>query len=624
MSAPPNIRVLPDGLVNKIAAGEVVERPASVVKELVENSLDAGAGTVEVEVRAGGRSLIRVRDDGAGMGRDDALLCVLRHATSKLGDEADLFDVRTLGFRGEAIPSIAEVSRTEIRTCPRGADAGTRLRLEGGIVQEVTEAAAAPGTEVSVRNLFFNVPVRLKFLKGDRTELAHVEEAVTRLALARPDVAFTLVAGETEALRAPRTTEITRRAADVLGRGVGEALRPVLGGAGKVRVRGLASEPSLTRSTRDGLYLYVNGRFVRDRIVSAAVLDAYQGAIPRGRYPVVVLFVDLPGDQVDVNVHPAKTEVRFVRSQEVFRAVVDPLRDALRREASGGWTPEPPPPVPASGWDRISLSDRDPGAASLPLPFARREPLPLPGESPPGPRRAPAPPGPPPPPPSRDPRPPASPAVPTTAPPPLARPGPDPATPGGAFSRIEVIGALDEDVLLGRDGGDLVFVHLGAARERLVYEEVRSLAEGDGEGPGLLLVPEVIDLPEARVALLEGWRDLLLGLGLEAEPFGPDCVAVKTVPPGVDPGRVRVLVDAILGELPSPGDVAAAEGLRDRLASLVARLGPAPRCAAPGPDEARTLLSRLDGLDLASPMPGGRPLRARMSRADVDRWLSRG
>lgn len=209
-------------------------------------------------------------------------------------------------------------------------------------------------------------------------------------------------------------------------------------------------------------------------------------------------------------------------------------------------------------------------------------------------------------------------------------PPPRPADPGegavpgkGSFSRIEVIGALDGDVLLGRDGGDLVVIHLGAARERLAYEGIRSLAEADGEGPGLLLVPEVVDLPEARVAVLEGWRDLLLGLGFDVEPFGPDCVAVKTVPPGVDPGRVRPLVDAILEELPSPGDVAAGEGLRDRLASLLARIGASP-AASPGPAEAKAILARLDDVDLGFPMPGGRPVRARIPRTEIDRWLSRG
>ena len=304
------IRVLEDRVVNKIAAGEVVERPASVVKELVENSLDAGASRLRVELQDGGRKLVRVTDDGSGMSRVDAQLCLERHATSKISTEEDLFRVQTLGFRGEALPSIAAVGRFELQTRRAEDEAGTQVMVDGGRLVRVGELGCPVGTRISLRSLFYNVPVRRKFLRTAATELSHCVEAVRRQALVRPELDVEVVHGGRTLLRAPPVADLAARALDVVGKDA-EELVPVDFSDGPLRVWGLASPVGVHRGSGGGTWLYVNGRYVRDPVVRRGVREAYRGAIPRGRFPVLILLLELPPDHVDVNVHPAKTEVRF-------------------------------------------------------------------------------------------------------------------------------------------------------------------------------------------------------------------------------------------------------------------------------------------------------------------------
>ncbi len=649
------IRILPEGLVNKIAAGEVVERPASVIKELVENSLDAGATRIDVEVRGGGKSLLRVSDDGLGMSREDALLCIERHATSKIRNDEDLFAIHSLGFRGEALPSIAGVSRFEIRTCLHGAEAGTRLRLEGGVLREVSESEAAPGTEITVRSLFFNVPVRLKFLRGDRTEHAHVLEAVVREALAHPHVAFTVTGGDSEAIRAPRTESLRRRVQDLLGKQVAQSLHEISASHGDVSVEGLISDPSLTRSTREGLYLYVNGRFVRDKLVSAAVAEAYQGVIPRGRYPVMVLSVRLPPDLVDVNVHPTKTEVRFVRPQEVFQAVMAPLRDSFRDVAAAVYsTPEARPRV-ERGQDFRTLSPE--------LPFSREETSAGPSSSPPSTYlhdiawevETPSPPGmeasrewspplrPTPPLPlseeeggesSRESGPSLPPQARWVSPPSPLEPAPEtPASSthfarreGGAgtrFQDLQILGQYDLTYLLCQDGTDLVLIDQHAAHERVTFERIRALADGLGGASQMLLVPEVLDLPRAQAQALLERRELLAELGLEVDDYGGESVAVKSLPPGVSSARMRRLITDLAQELMGEEVPRAVQDLKYLLASLMAC-----HCAVRAQDRLNreailSLLKQLDQVDFSFACPHGRPLMVKFPRRDVERWFAR-
>ncbi|MBI2371943.1 MAG: DNA mismatch repair endonuclease MutL [Deltaproteobacteria bacterium] len=326
---PGKIHILPEGLVTKIAAGEVVERPASVVKELVENALDAGATVITVDARAGGKAAITVADDGEGMVREDALLALHRHATSKLAREDDLYAVKTLGFRGEALPAIGAVSKLRLLTKVRGAALGTEVVMEGGRIVRVTDAGCPDGTQVEVQGLFFNTPARLKFLRGAEVEVSHILEVVQRASLARPEVAFRLRHNGRDVLQtAPGDRE--ERVAAVLGKEVGERLLPVAYNERDFQIQGFISHPDLTRPTAQGISLYVNRRPVRDRLLHRALLQAYGTMLDRGRFPVAVLELTLPPAQVDVNVHPTKAEVKFREQGRLYGAVHAALGLALK------------------------------------------------------------------------------------------------------------------------------------------------------------------------------------------------------------------------------------------------------------------------------------------------------
>lgn len=324
------IRVLSDHLANQIAAGEVVERPASVAKELVENAIDAGARRLVVDVEAGGRRLLRVGDDGCGMTRDDALLAFERHATSKIARVEDLNRIATLGFRGEALASIASIARVELVTCDDEQAAATRIVIEGGRMRDVKDAAHPRGTTISVRDLFFNVPARRKFLRSEATESFHLTNLITHYALAHPEIAFTLTNNGREVLRATEAQDLRERAYQIFGAGFLENLLELSGGQEHVaRVRGYVSAPIERRTSRDAQYLFVNGRFVRDRLISRALAEGYRMVLPRGTYPAALLFLEVPLEEVDVNVHPAKTEVRFRRPAAVSDVVRETVRQAL-------------------------------------------------------------------------------------------------------------------------------------------------------------------------------------------------------------------------------------------------------------------------------------------------------
>ncbi|MGB9082528.1 MAG: DNA mismatch repair endonuclease MutL, partial [Desulfuromonadaceae bacterium] len=323
------ITILPETLTNKIAAGEVVERPASVIKELIENALDAGATDISVEINAGGRRRIRVTDNGHGMSREDALLSLERHATSKIRIDSDLDKILTLGFRGEAIPSIASVSRFSLATRETGAQEGTEIIVEGGRVRDVRACGMAPGTVITVEQIFYNLPARLKFMKSAETETGHVADVIARMAVSRPDVAFSCTSDDRELLRLLRS-DLQRRLAQVVGRESSQHLYPVKGGDEYAIITGYVSSPVLVRSGTQAIYTYINGRFIRDKVVQHALMHAYRGVIDRGRYPVVALFIELPPGEVDVNVHPTKHEVRFRRQSVVHDAIQAAVEEVLR------------------------------------------------------------------------------------------------------------------------------------------------------------------------------------------------------------------------------------------------------------------------------------------------------
>ncbi|HYJ89244.1 MAG TPA: DNA mismatch repair endonuclease MutL [Pyrinomonadaceae bacterium] len=329
------IRLLPDHVANQIAAGEVVERPASVAKELVENAIDAGAKRITIDIEAGGRRLLKVSDDGDGMVRDDAVLAFERHATSKIAKSEDLSSISTLGFRGEALASIASVARVELTTKTEDAAAATRVVIEGGKMRDVKDAAHPRGTTLVVRDLFFNVPARRKFLRSEATESFHLTNLVTHYALAHPEIAFTLTNNGREILRAAAAKDLRERAYQVFGADFLDNLLEVGGGDARVaRVTGFVSAPRDRRTSRDAQYLFVNGRFVRDRLIGRALSDGYRSILPHGVYPAALLFIETPLEEVDVNVHPAKTEVRFRRAAAVADSVREAVRSAL---ASAGY-----------------------------------------------------------------------------------------------------------------------------------------------------------------------------------------------------------------------------------------------------------------------------------------------
>ena len=625
------VRLLDDSVINKIAAGEVIERPASVLKELVENSVDAGATRITVEVEKGGRALMSVTDDGCGMSREDALMSLERHATSKIRSDADLFSIASLGFRGEAVPSIAAVSRFELITGEHGAEAGTRLVVEGGDVTVLEDAPSPGGTEIRVRRLFFNTPVRTRFLRSPRTEMAHVVDAVHRLSLAAPHVAFRLIADGRRLLDAPRAHTLEARVAAVLGSKTVASMVPLQAERDGVRLEGLVSKPSLSRANSGGLYLYVNGRFVKDRTLVGAVLSAYRGILGRGRYPIVVLFLDVPPDTVDVNVHPTKVEVRFVNSSEIWRFLGAAVSDRLSAVGSA-------PAEPRAGLDG---ADSEAGGEEA---EGEEGDAPLPADGPPpgfGPAIS---------------RPPPRPFARTVASSALeaAPPGAETADPLGRaaaaaapeagprpcrgsasawaarprdgdgwggrsrprFSDLRVLAQYDASFLLCELDGELMVLDQHAAHERVVFDRLRLLTPR----PQRLLVPELLELgPDRTRALTEQAAAPLAELGIEISAFGDGTLALQGVPAGLAATRIRGALQDLADALATgPLDVGA---LRIDLAAMLACHGAVRAGDALVPAETRTLLAHLDRIDDAFACPHGRPTLARFDRADVARWF---
>lgn len=622
------IHILSDSLINQIAAGEVIERPASVVKELIENSIDAGARRIEVELEAGGRASIRVTDDGVGMHRDDALLCFQRHATSKIRDTDDLFSVTTLGFRGEAIPSIAEISRFELRTGERGALTGTEVVLDGGHIERCDDVANPGGTEVRVRRLFFNTPVRLKFLKTPATELGYVTDLVERLALSRPDLGFRLLSDGRTILDAPPDQDPYTRCVLVFGREAAPHLRAIDTSSGDLRLRGWYSDPSFHKAASSSMALFVNGRAVKDKTMTGAVLGAYRGVIPRGRYPVCALFLDLPGDRVDHNVHPAKSEVRFRDPGAIW--------GFFRARLSEGWKD-----LGAGHWAEPEVRRADDPSSMAPIRFAQptqhERPTKLASPEPRGPlgqlwdRSQPSW---------------TAPIVATaqadlvashsaapaetiargetdeTASPTTPAASPNGGLHAARFVDLIPLGQYGGTFILCQQGADLVVIDQHAAHERVVFEDLRRAQEG----PPLsqrLLVPELVELDRAAVHLLADRADLLATLGLEVAEFGQQCLAVHALPAGVDIKKARRLLRDIADELRAGQLPRAPDQLRYQLASVCACHTAVRAGDRLSTEEIRGLFRELDRVDFSFACPHGRPIMVKFERREVERWFVR-
>jgi len=589
------VRILPENLTNKIAAGEVVERPASVIKELVENALDAGASEIVVEFQDGGKRLIKVSDNGFGMSREDALLALERHATSKITSDDDLLSISTLGFRGEALPSIASVSRCRLSSREKGTIEGTEIYGEGGKIKEVKACGMAEGTVLEIRNLFFNTPARLKFLKSKETEAGHVADQITRLALSRPDVRFSCVNDDRILFRA-LDGDLVERVASLLGRSLAEGLFPVTRQDNGLQLSGLAGKPECSRSAASQLYTFVNGRFVRDKVFHHAVLQAYRRFLERGRYPVAVLFLVVPAGDVDVNVHPTKHEVRFRDQSRVHDFIVSSLEEMLQ---STPWIRKSPvaavsPEIVRGGQsERRVESVREALGNYRPVPAREKfqETLFRPERTIPE----------------------SIEAAEETAPEPER----------GFFSSLTVLGRYLDEYLLCQDGEDLLIIDQHAAHERVAFERLKmQFATGVVESQGLLF-PEVIELSHTEAALVAEHAAAFQKLGFDLEDFGGQTRVLKGVPRILmKSDHTRVFRD-IVEELSVLGRSRTITDIQEDILMRIACHSVIRGRQVLAQQEIAALLSALDSIGFASNCPHGRPVLQRIRRADVEKMFKR-
>ncbi|HMT38797.1 MAG TPA: DNA mismatch repair endonuclease MutL [Thermomonas sp.] len=588
------IRQLPDTLINQIAAGEVVERPASVVKELVENALDAGARRIDIDLEEGGVRLIRIRDDGGGIGPEELPLAVSRHATSKIASIDDLEAVATLGFRGEALPSVASVSRFRLASRPRDAAHGAELRIEGGRLGEVVPQAHPHGTTVEVRDLFYNVPARRKFLRAERTELSHIEEWLRSLALARPDVELRVTHNGKPSRRWKGEGDLLSevRLHEALGEEFARnALRVDHAGAG-LRLHGWIAQPAYNRASTDQQYLYVNGRSVRDRNVAHAVRQAYSDVLFHGRHPAYVLFLELDPRGVDVNVHPAKHEVRFRESRLVHDFVYRSLHAALA-ETRAGATAAPMPSLAAANEARwsmpppqqqaIGLRVGDAPAAYAALYAPRDEALP----------------------------PTATPSMPEDA-------------PGGMPPLGYAVAQLHGIYILAENADGLVVVDMHAAHERIGYEKLKAAHDGAGLRTQPLLVPAGLAVSEREADVTEREAGTLARLGFEVQRSGPQSLLLRSVPALLAHGDVEALLRDVLADLREHGSTRRVDDTRDALLATMACHGAVRANRRLTLPEMNALLREMEATERSGQCNHGRPTWTRFSLAEMDRWFLRG
>ncbi|HKL01726.1 MAG TPA: DNA mismatch repair endonuclease MutL [Desulfotignum sp.] len=670
------IRILPEILSNQIAAGEVVQRPASVVKELVENSIDANAGHITIEMEKGGKSLIRVADDGTGLSRDQALLAIERYATSKIFDQTDLFSIGTFGFRGEALPSIASVSRFCLVTKSKDADTATRVEMAGGKLLQVSETGAPDGTMVAVKHLFFNTPARRKFLKADTTEAGHITDTISGMALGNPKVGFSMHANGKPVRHFPADQDLLHRAMLVLGTDVADQLYPMGHtldhGAGPIHISGVCAHPSVTRSTAGRIYLFVNNRLVYDKGIVAAVFRGFAGRIMKGRFPVAVICCDLPCDQVDVNVHPSKREIKFLSPQPVYQAVAQAVEISLvaaqqtvtaytgSRQMPRSRTSEPM----ESAWGEQA---REYPSVQAPLPWGERwtaraghlpgqgssDPSDLSGASDSSPQSSAAPPHPSvsaasdspaeepggaPSHPSR----PSSLSPPSGLSPPsaLSRPA-DSAdsshqaesvlssaatqTPGDASIQKSpaVLGQVMGTYIIAEQEGCLVLVDQHAAHERVVYEALQHRHARLPKDSQFLLVPETLEFSAGEADLLSSILAELETLGLVIEPFGGTTFVIKAVPGLLAQKPVKPLVQGIVETLMETGDTAVTEQWLENCLISMACHHAVQANRSMSPKEMETLIKDLFACENPFHCPHGRPTLVTFDKKRMEKLFKR-
>lgn len=649
------IRVLPDNLANQIAAGEVVERPASVVKELVENSIDAGATRLQIDIELGGRRLIRISDNGEGMTRDDAILAFERHATSKIRTVDDLARIGTLGFRGEALASIASVAKVELLTKIESDLIATKVIVEGGRLVDVADASRDTGTTISVRDLFFNTPARRKFMRSEATENYHLTSIVTHYALAHPEIAFTLTNNGREVVRVSPAKDLRERAFQVFGGGLIESLLPVSGGREYVaKISGFVSAPRERRTTRDSQYFFVNNRFVRDKIIAGGLLEGYRSVLPHGVYPVAFLFLELPLEEIDVNVHPAKTEVRFRRGEAVKDAIAEAVRSALANAGITGdavaesvacsepdvsfvpTRPEAPLAGPEqhgiefavgipitdrsqsfSNGTAVPLEDVDPGGSAMPP--AAGIPTELPraatlvdvgdqiaeGIAVPESRFTPS---------GYVELPPVDSA---------AKIAKSVDVESVSAAKIHALGQLHESFIIAVDDGGLLLIDQHVAHERILFDKYRlSEAERPIESQNLLL-PETLDLTPAQSEAFSLIEDDLGSLGFGLMRLSGRTVAIKSIPTDLPASEARNLFAEILDTIEAEKKGAPKSTLRDDIAASLACKAAIKINMKLTPEKMRWLIDRLLITTSPTTCPHGRPVILRLSMKDIERGFQR-
>ena len=574
------IQILSDEMASRIAAGEVVERPASAVKELIENSLDASATEIFISIEKSGTSLIRVSDNGEGMAPEDLNLAVERHATSKLKVDEDLFRIATLGFRGEALPSIGSVSKLQIVSRSLNTPTAQRLCVEGGKKGEMLPTAAAVGTSIEIKEIFFNTPARRKFLKAPATELSHICDAVNRMALAYPGVHFRLEHDGRTVADYVSVNDGQDRLYQVFGREIAEGLAAFDWRQGELAAHGFLSSAPLSFPNARYLYTFVNRRYVRDKVLTHAVLQGYETLLMKGQYPAVVLFLQVPFGEVDVNVHPAKFEVRFRRQSDVHEAVARAIRQALRQEAK----------EPGLRSGAISSSSFS-GVREVALPYglsartAPDNPAPTYGNV-------------------------------FTLP-------PRDAAQEGFYSSMRVLGQILGCYLVCASSQGLALIDQHAAHERVAFEKLRRQMDAGKVAMQNLLIPQTVRLSAGEMMLLEQKLDVLRRFGFDLEPFGPDAYAIHSVPallPEGDYSQVVRQMVADLAEVDTSSKLR--EHLEDRLATIACHsVIRANRMLEM--DEMRALLSDLDQIDFATQCPHGRPVLIEISRDELERMFKR-
>jgi len=643
------IRILPEAVANKIAAGEVVERPASVVKELLENSLDAGAGRVEITVEGGGKRLIRIVDDGQGMTHDDALLAFERHATSKIRTAEDLFEISTLGFRGEALPSIAAVSRLLLETRHASENAGTRVEIAGGKLRDVKEVAWPQGTSIEVRDLFHNTPARRKFLKSESTELGHIATLVTHYALAHPEKSFRLASLTNEILNVAPVESHRERLYQVMGGQTLEqlleiapverrVLGPALAEAGEaepfenaplVRVQGFVSRPDVQKLNRNNIYFFVNRRLVRDRLILHAITEAYRNILPSNVFPVALIFLELPPAEVDVNVHPSKIEVRFRHGSFMHDLVRDSIRQTLlstrpvaafpmsrsappaglaveAADVADKMAEEPPlmrgaaaPPEPGRPWPR-------PGGGGFelfsPRPQPRAQRLPLDAA--------------------------LAPYAPVA---PSAGPAFDLPGAGAAASLaprelpvdLEPLGQVQESFIVATNSEGLWIVDQHAAHERVLFDRHVRLRQERKVEVQRLLMPIILELKPEQQVTYQTIADELVANGFEVDPFGQRTVAIKTAPAEISADEVEKLMLEILDDVNQEGPSVSLDVLRGRIAASISCHAAVKVNMALERSKMEWLLQALGRTDCPMTCPHGRPTVLRYGMKELMKAFKR-